>query len=182
MVHGIDGWFRRNGYRNGSVGILLAHHTLLRTGELFELRKGDVTFVAKTAHLVLRDTKIGQRYGVLQEVACTDPWLTSQLVAVVAGTPDGNCVLGLKPAKFRKLWRDACKACGIPGKYTPYSMRRGGATCLFMHSSSFDVVAEVGRWANIRTVRLYVNQALLELSSQPDQLRLCRHFAKHLHV
>ena len=66
MTHGIAGWFRLKGHFEASVGILLAHHAILRTGELFELRKGDIKFSGKTAHLILRDTKVGQRYGVRQ--------------------------------------------------------------------------------------------------------------------
>ena len=41
-----------------------------------------------------------------------------------------------------------------------YSLRRGGATKIFNETGSFDACAEAGRWASIRTARIYIDAAL----------------------
>jgi hypothetical protein len=54
--------------------ILVAFHCILRTNEFFELRTGDVSASGRgLLLLLLRDTKIGQRLGIHQEVALTNP-------------------------------------------------------------------------------------------------------------
>ena len=47
-------------------------------------------------------------------------------------------------------------------RLTPYTFRRGGATWWFRATGSFDKVAVQGRWAQVRTARLYIDSALAE--------------------
>ena len=69
---------------------------------------------------------------------------------------------------FRALWRRALKDLGIPKCYTPYCLRRGGATSLFRHSGSYDRVAEKGRWLSMHAMRGYINQALQDLAKADE--------------
>ena len=54
-----------------------AHHCILRTCELLSLRTTDAAVVSKGILLLLRDTEVGQRMGVHQEVAVKDVWLVA---------------------------------------------------------------------------------------------------------
>ncbi len=57
-------------------------------------------------------------------------------------------------------------SCGPrPKEYTPYSLRRGGATCQFQLAGSFAKVAERGRWSSERAVGIYVNKALADMAT-----------------
>ena len=75
--------------------------------------------------------------------------------------------------KFRRIWKRARVALGLPPRYTPYSIRRGGATALFKHSGSYDKVMEKGCWSTAKAMRGYVNAALTEIPQQ-DELILFR--------
>ncbi len=97
-------------------------------------------------------------------------------------TPKCAQLIGVYPDKFRKIWAKARKAVGLPGTYTSYSLRRGGATALFQHTGSFAKVAERGRWATERATRVYINQALADIAGDSDFHGFVseKHFSKHL--
>ncbi len=184
MVQAMAGWFVERGYHSAAVGILLAFNVILRTGELCDLRTTDFTAGVKCVLLILRDTKIGARLGVHQEASCKDPWLVAKLKGQLKLLPRGALLIGMSAKNFRSLWRQALKALGIPKKFTPYCLRRGGATSLFRHTGSYDKVAEKGRWLSLRAMRNYINQAL-EDAVGADELEswaaLHADYAKCLH-
>ena len=114
----------------------------------------------------------------------SDEWLVRCLQRAHAATRPGCCLVGVTPYRFRALWA-ACRAeTGIPRKYTPYSLRRGGATAMFQWCGHFHKVADKGRWNSIPACRLYITTALAELagdeeeSARAAQLKI---FAGHLH-
>jgi len=39
--------------------------------------------------------------------------------------------------------------------FKPYSLRRGGATYAFTQSHNYHTLMAMGRWANLRTVKIY---------------------------
>ncbi len=184
MMRGVAGWFAKEGLTATATGILLAHNCILRIQELTDLRPGDVTFARNVAVIVLRDTKIGARTGVHQEVPCKDPWLLERLRRACKDARPGAPLIGITAYEFRKLWRRACAALSIPKRYTPYSLRRGGATSLFVWCGKYDKVCEKGRWQSTRAMRAYLNQALLDLASDGELdawHELHNRFAQHLH-
>ncbi len=164
--------------------ILVGHHSMLRTCELFELRTGDVTFLADRALLVLRETKMGQRVGIHQETTVTDGWLLPRMRALHAATTPGLPLVGMTPTAFRGMWKEARAATGIPAKYTPYSLRRGGATAMFQWCGKFGKVADKGRWNSVGACRLSITTAFAELAAAEEEkgfnLKL-KAFSRHLH-
>ncbi len=90
-----------------SVLVLLAHHCVLRTGELLDLRSTDASSLGARILLVLRGTKIGQRVGIHQEVAIKDPWLVPRVRWLLLQRPRGALLLPCTPDHFRKLWAKA---------------------------------------------------------------------------
>ena len=64
-----------------------------------------------------------------------------------------------------------------------YSLRRGGATDEFATNGNYDLLTERGRWASVRTAKIYVNQAMAELSTiqtTAAQMRTQNHYAQFL--
>ena len=65
------------------------------------------------------------------------------------------------------LGRDLIRIClsfGLSHRnLTPYGLRRGGATWLFKESLSYDLVQNMGRWAEAKTFKIYMNEAMAVL-------------------
>ena len=61
-------------------------------------------------------------------------------------------------------------------KPTPHGIRRGGASWHLQAHGSYDRTVEHGRWATVRSARIYINEAAAEqatiASSEMDQRRL----------
>ena len=185
MTQALAGWYIQEKLLGAGLGILLAFNIILRTGELLELRKSDFTFGPDIMIIVLRDTKVGSRFGVLQETVCKDKWLVQKFKQYLKGLDMGDVIVQLSAANFRGMWRKASKACGIGPAYKPYSLRRGGATSLFRHTGKYDIVMERGRWLSVKSMKGYINQALQELATV-DELDAKNHiwtrYADKLHL
>ena len=78
----------------------------------------------------------------------------------------GRTLLGMSPYQFRRVWAQARLELRVSHRYTPDSLRRGGATMWFQFSGSFDKVADKGRWQSIQATRQYVTTALQEMASE----------------
>ena len=93
-------------------------------------------------------------------------------------------LVGCSPDKNRACWSKARKALGLPEEFTPYALRRGGATAMFQHSGSFARVAERGHWQSERAMRGYINKALAYLAGE-SMFQHCtasqQAFSQHLH-
>ncbi len=114
--------------------------------------------------LSLRDTKMGQRLGVTQQVLCSSRWLAARLRRRAEGLQPGETLLDCSPVQFRQIWSRARRRLKIPAKYTVYGLRRGGATGLFRRTGSFDKVCDRGRWGSVAACRIYVTTALQDAS------------------
>ena len=86
-------------------------------------------------------------------------------------------MMSLPGWEFRQIWIKARHDLGVPAVYTPYSIRRGAATALFMETSSLPVVASQGRWKSEKVCRQYINTALTALNEDVWSAPL-----KRLHV
>jgi hypothetical protein len=173
------------GYPRAALATLLAHHCCLRTVEMLTLATTDILLGSQRSLLILRSTKIGQRMGVDEEVTVHDAFVLRGLRRLVPSLQRGATLLGMSGFEYRKLWKLVVADLRLPRDVQPYGLRRGGATCLFQHSGSFDAVAVRGRWHTLKALRVYIKGALLEwavaeVSPQDRQLRL--RFAQVLHL
>jgi site-specific recombinase XerD len=77
-------------------------------------------------------------------------------------------------SKFYKYFKSACADLGLSEAYVPHSLRHGGATHDFMRGVPLEEILHLGRWASIKTARIYVQQgrALLLASDVPPDVRL----------
>ena len=173
VTQGIAGFFAAQGQTRAAVCVLLSHHCCLRSAEMFEMRTGDFNFASSICMLLLRDTKIGGRIGITEDVTVLDAFLLPRLRVAVRETYPGDVIIGMTPAAFRAMWKQAVRALQLPGTVQPYGLRRGGATAWFQATNSFAKVAERGRWRALQAMRLYITTAIQEWASMtlPQEVR-----------
>ena len=65
-------------------------------------------------------------------------------------------------SQFRAQFRSIFKRLGLASAgYLPYSLRRGGATELFLQTGQLSVVEKRGRWQHTRTAKIYIDECLV---------------------
>ena len=151
-----------------AVAILVAFDCLLRTGELINLKAGDIIFnTAYTfASINLPDTKGEKRTGITDSITIEQPQLVRLLARHVQHMLPGYGIVTRSPAAFRTSFRELVHGLSLHNLFIrPYSLRRGGATTLFRNANALDVVVLRGRWTNQRTARVYINTALQDIAS-----------------
>eukprot|EP00438_Fugacium_kawagutii_P012526 Skav208186 [mRNA] locus=scaffold2530:390214:391218:+ [translate_table: standard] len=164
------------GWKRLSCLAVVAFCGLLRTGELFLLRRGHVALPNKAgqpAILFLEDTKTTQRNQLLWEkVLIYEEVALNCLRTLCRGLQPQDALADQSPQKFRALWKQVVAHLGLSAfNYLPYSLRRGGATAAYNNGTTLDQLLEKGRWKHIATARLYLDQALQEYTalSLPSQ-------------
>ena len=71
------------------------------------------------------------------------------------------------PTTFRGTWARLLECLDFRGDdYTPYGIRRGGATWYFLETASLDATLARGRWATSKTARSYIDDGTLTLANQ----------------
>ena len=111
--------------------------------------------------LDLPDTKTTFRKGTKESVTLTDDALVMFLAMLVSDRQPGDKLYSNGPALFRRRFSQLVQALSLQNVYLlPYSLRRGGATHYFLETGSLDLTAVRGRWQNIKTCRIYIDEAL----------------------
>ena len=90
-----------------------------------------------------------------------DPNLVKWTAALKGMLKPGDPLIPGGSCKLRRRFRSLLQELGLQ----LYFLRRGGATEMFRDSASFDAVADRGRWRNVRTCRIYIDQALQEAAA-----------------
>lgn len=166
VLFGIVGFFLRHEEFPMAFGCLLGFNSLLRTGELLQLRVGDCVSTPHGCILHLQDTKGAQRRLLQEETVVILDSLTIRIIQLLSrGKNPGDFLVGLSPQKFRTKWNKMKQDLGLSSyRYLPYSLRRGGATWFFANSGSFSQTMMRGRWQHLKTCKLYIAEAQLALS------------------
>ena len=165
----------RSGYHGPAIAMLLAFDCFLRVGELTRIRFTDIVMpndprtgrAHSTMAVVLRTAKTGK----LQSVGVADPdvarlvamWARSPVVHSNPSDPDPR-LFAFSPDFLRRLMYQASAALQLPIRYTPHSLRHGGATDDFLRHGSVERVQFRGRWKQLESVRRYVQMARAVLS------------------
>ena len=138
---------------------------LLRPIEIVNILAGDCVFNLEQGTVIvnLGFTKSGKRKGAPEKVVCRDETTTLMLALVLEGRPAGTKLVQGGMASFRMNF--ASHAAKIRSEeLRPYSLRRGGATYMFGVTGNMSKTTEKGRWANVRTARIYIDEAGVELA------------------
>ena len=159
--------FYRWGYLRDSIVLVLAFFRFLRTSEFLSLRAGQIAFDKhlQRAHITFPQTKSSQLKGVFESVHVDDPGLVKALHHITRYLQPGDSLMSMNRHQLQSNFRRACDTLQLPSDVKVYSLRRGGATWHFQQYASFDATAEIGRWSSVKTCRIYVHTALLELSN-----------------
>ncbi len=113
-MQAVAGYFVHHGHRRAAITIRAAHHCILRTGEMLNVRTTDITFAGKLCQIRLRDTKVGQRLDITEETDIVDPWLRRVFKKAFRSIYPGDTIAGMSPAAFRRVWSSAIRAVGLP--------------------------------------------------------------------
>ena len=164
--------------------LLLAFVALLRPREALALSFADIRHYAQGRRgiVFLRASKTGQRHNVVEKVVVDDPLV---LAAVrLAQQRRRMCEpLYTKPqSNFGRELRELARRAGMASsRVSGYSLRRGGATWHFLTTGNLEQTAVKGRWSQVRTARIYIDQAMAqqhEWELRPATRRLLRTAAR----
>eukprot|EP00438_Fugacium_kawagutii_P008892 Skav234759 [mRNA] locus=scaffold2327:79052:85672:+ [translate_table: standard] len=164
------------------LALLVGFDCLLRPGEIYDLKVGDITWASKRATLTLRSTKTGIRKGAEEMVFCESRLATKWLKKACAGKSPHQLIVGCSRKHFRSLSFNLLQHFAITGNFSLYSLRRGGATWHFLGERSMEATLLRGRWQSTSTARIYLADAAatlvhLQLSSgQVNDLTTCAKF------
>ena len=172
--------------------LVIAFSLFLRTSEILAFRRGDVEFGAEEAVMTLKVSKgISKRsYASVERLVVRDPLALGCLKRLCEGLEPGDALVMMSVAEFRRLWATSIKRLGLEGEnYLPYAIRRGGATLFFRQTNNLPLTMMVGRWAHMRTARIYLEDGLMVLAGtrfSPEVKSLlaagAREFLKRLSV
>ena len=126
---------------------LLPHHTKPEVAVVIPFSK---TSNGNAQVLLVKDDRIWRLTDALKSVQ-------SNTALLWAGTPN----------MFRATWARILQCLDFQGDdYTPYGIRRGGATWYFLETASLDATLSRGRWATSKTARSYIDDGTLTLAQQ----------------
>jgi integrase len=148
------------------TGLLLGFHCMLRVCEILQLRRSDVAVVGPRLLLNLGDTKGGKRRGEDEQVIVSDSGIVALVQFLLESLCVGDRLVPLTYHQFQRKFLALVKVFGLSNKgYRLYSLRRGGATFDYRSHGLLAKTAERGRWAHLKTCRLYISEATLLLAS-----------------
>ena len=138
----------------------------LRTMEALTLQRFQITAHNNCVLLTLPATKTGKLTGETQSVIIDDPLLVSIINRLL-------CLLCLKdhrlqrsPLSFRTIFASLLRALHLDlFHFTPYSVRRGGATAHWMLFRNMDATIEKGRWSSVKTALIYSKESIAVYNS-----------------
>ena len=141
-----------------SLVVLLGFVMLLRPGEILAQRSSLFTYVNEELMVVKVWGKQSARTGEWETVLLKDPLLIKVICNL---KKKGKDFLFNKSSHFfNKLYKEALAYFSVVHpKLTPHGIRRGGATWHFGLYSLYDKTQEHGRWVQLSTARLYIDQA-----------------------
>ena len=111
-------------------------------------------------------SKSGKRRGEPESIVCRTRALVTLARLVCQDMPQGDYIFDGGTNAFRAKFRVAMESHHLKFlNFKPYSLRRGGATAAFREGASWELLMETGRWADVRTLRVYIADAAVELAA-----------------
>jgi hypothetical protein len=156
--------------------LMLTFHCMLRIGECLGLHSKDVIRSPASALLNLGLTKGGKRRNECESVEATDDTTIAFLDNAMRDLQPGDRIFPFNYQEFNKRFHELVSVFGLSSfNFKSHSLRRGGTTYEFRGHGSYDIICQRGRWANARTARLYIAEAVeltntLAYSTKSNQL------------
>ena len=166
VLRAMVGWAVTQGHETFGLSLLVGFYGLLRTGELLALQAWQIHMVSanQPAVINLGLTKAGKRQGAAESITLSEKHVLHHLWEWKRRVP-GHTFLTLKPHAWRNLFSECVRKLKLAAwEFRPYSLRRGGATHLFVKGGSLDRVILAGRWTALKTAKIYINSGLAMLT------------------
>ena len=181
VLRAMVGWAATHEHYSFGLSLLVGFYGLLRTGELLALQAWNIhmTSPSSPAVISLGLTKSGKRQGAAESVTLNEVkvlkllWFWKQHVSP-------HTFLTAKPHQWRDLFDKCLQGVKIADwAFRPYSLRRGGATALFVKTGALDRILILGRWTAVKTAKIYINAGLAMLAELtiPDRVLKPFHLA-----
>lgn len=152
------------GKHSVALSLLLAFTGLLRIGEVLQLRLRDVRLTLDGVVLLLPRTKTGPHQRVHVQSLCVGRFLRAFLKLHPKELDNRLC-----DVSYGIVGRWLRRSTAVLGyenvAFRSHSLRRGGATQLFIDGAELSRIMIYGRWQNERSCRLYIQSAEAELLS-----------------
>ena len=147
--------------------MLLGFAGLLRTMEIAKVKKEHCVAMEKGKKwcILLPWTKNATRTGNSEQVIIDSPVLVKFLAWYLRKLSDEDLLYegGARGLSADLRWLG--EKIGLEyHNLTPYLLRRSGATWHFTHFGKLDWTASLGRWAQIKTARVYINASTVALT------------------
>jgi len=146
---------------------------LLRPGEIFRLRSGDIQMITPPGRTLLAVIALAgpktawvKGAGRSQFATLRDPesaaWLQQWLSAMEKKR--ANRVWPTSRSAFNKFFKECVRVAGF-GKlgFTPASLRAGGATNELLEGESMEAISFHGRWVSMASLRSYLQEGASHL-------------------
>ena len=164
-----------------AVAILCMFYAALRTMEALTLSPANILFTYdySAAIFTLPWTKRGQVRGQVEQVQVKDLGFVRIICRVLWNVKPDQRLVTTTPGAFRLRFDQYLRMAYLnPSIFRPYSCRRGGATELFRQTQNWDAVCEFGRWQQVSTARIYVQEGLAFLAEARATPELQHHWAR----
>lgn len=158
---------------------LIGFLAFLRTGEMVTLTSEKIAVDPDEGRILLAlpSTRTSRQR---EETVCLTDFRLAKLMqrALTQGALWGGSL-----GSFRSMFAQFCsffelEECG----FTPYSIRRGGASYAFAQGASFDELLVRGRWQSNRTARLYLDTGRAALIQTRFNARQRGYIVKYVNV
>ena len=176
----IAGYANSKGRTDYGTMILLGFHCFLRTIELFSAVAQNLWLDAQgTGSILLPITKSGQRIGAPESVTIDDPSVGKRLLVLKSRLQPGAPLIQGSMHEFRVFFNEALEALSLQALgFRPYSLRRGGATHDWLTFADLPRTVMRGRWANLKTAKIYINDGWQQIVNMQLQEAPLRKFAQ----
>ena len=107
-----------------------------------------------------------------ESIVLCDPFICKILELAKACFSDDDLVWPFPIQTFGKMFASFQRDTFTHG-YSPYSLKRGGASAHYLHFKSFEKLVVDGRWNSVKAARVYIDSAVASLVRQqvpPDIL------------
>ena len=155
------------GHAAVSLMLLVGFMCFLRTSEMLSLQALHLMPHQDRHRITVIVPFAKTSNGNPQVVTCSDPRIWRLAVAVLddASPSSTSTLWPSTPGAFRQFWKALVEVFGFAATdYSPYGIRRGGATWFFIETSSMDATLQRGRWTCGRTAKQYIDEGTLSMA------------------
>eukprot|EP00435_Cladocopium_sp_Y103_P070422 s223_g35.t1 len=145
--------WQKLGFLAEAAALLVGFDTMLRSGELYEMKIKDISFYGGRAVLSLGYTKTGKRNNAIEMAVVESKLAVASLRKACVGRSRNEFLLSRGARVFRSLFNALVELFQLEGLITVYSLRRGGASWDFLQHQSMERTLLRGR-KGVSTVSL----------------------------